>query len=126
MGEMDGYPIVALTGSEGWAAAYDEGAKLEERFPDQDAYDFIAACSENDTGPLVNSVIISHLQMIQQGERDEEAWIWFVKLQVLGKRQDHLGRQYDRTEEQWWVMTGSCDYTGWDCRSGNAWTQIEQ
>ena len=43
-----------------------------------------------------------------EGERDSESWI------VWGQLKD--GR--------WFIARGSCDYTGWDCRSNLDWEKL--
>lgn len=105
---MDDYPIVKLHGldSDRWEGAYQYGLTLDELFPGQDGTDFSYACSENsDYGPLTETVHLAGLLCVQHGENDEEDWVWLVAT----------------TSGEHWVLTGGCDYTGWDCQSYVRW-----
>lgn len=64
-------------------------------------YDLIAClCYNPQTG--FELLDIDSVLAVVDGERDERPWFWILKLKD--------GRHV--------YMTGSCDYTGWDCQSG--------
>lgn len=44
---------------------------------------------------------IAYVWAVVEGENDGPAWHWIVRLQ----------------DGSAWYLTGSCDYTGWDCQS---------
>lgn len=82
--------------------AYDYAAELEKRFPGQDAFSFCEAIAHNgsEAGVLQDRHIIS-LELVQMGSNDEFNWIWHIKLD----------------DNTFYVVEGSCDFTGWDCQS---------
>lgn len=103
--DENGYPIVSLPGSLGWEEAYAFGETLDERFPGQDGHSLSVAMEYNGTGPLNEHNGIASLALLQQGERDEQSWIWLVTAE----------------DGMVWHVTGWCDYTGWDCQSALRW-----
>jgi hypothetical protein len=107
--DIDENGFVMLPGSEEWRNCYEDGENLDTKFPGQDAHNFVYAIHYNNEGPLKPGLKIIDLQMLKQGGNDESDWIWKVALS---------------DNETWW-MTGWCDYTGWDCQSGNSWTQTD-
>ena len=100
---MDNYPIINLAGSEDWLSGYELSKKLEELYPNEEALDF-AYCVQYTDHPDLSSGI-KFLKCLQVGERDEGDWIWQVEL----------------GDGTWYVVTGWCDYTGWDCQSDSRW-----
>lgn len=111
--EVDENGIVKIVGSETWRGGYELGEELEERFPGIDGYDFGSAVSYHGYGPLVEGAEILDIKMLVQGENDGKDWIWFVI--VRG----------DSYYDDYWLLRGGCDYTGWDCQSGATWTKID-
>jgi len=64
-------------------------------------YDF-KACLDNNVVDLdVNK--IKGCAAFVCGHNDEDAWIWVFKMK----------------DGKYAMLTGSCDYTGWDCRSSS-------
>lgn len=107
--EIDENGFVMFPGSEDWRSAYDDGARLDQKFPGQDAQDFTAAMCYNDEGPIKAGVKIVDFKMLQEGYNDGRSWIWKVTLH----------------DDSVWFMTAWADYTGWDCQSGNEWSQTD-
>ncbi len=84
---------------------YDMNAKeMETRGIDYD----LGACLEYNPQEKYTIGDIDYVVGVAEGERDESSWYWILKLKkaVDGNRYVYL--------------TGWCDYTGWDCRSGAA------
>lgn len=109
MDDSNDIPYVFLKGSEDFWEAYDEGDKLERKFPDQCARDFVVGCTYNDWGPLCGGELgIVDFNMIQEGMNEEANWVWHVTL----------------TDGSIWVAEGGCDYTGWDCQSNMDWERL--
>ena len=100
------YPLVRLPGDERWHRGYKWAELLYERWPDECAWDFASAVSENvfESDPLWNTLHsgVASLKCEQEGENDGEHWVWLASFG-------------DGTT---WRITGWCDYTGWDCQSG--------
>lgn len=107
MSDMSDYPIIQLSGSGRWSAAYETGEALDVLFPGQDAEDFALALEYNDYGPCGSGddFSIAGLLMLVQGMNDEGDWMWLVRL----------------PDGSHHVCVAGCDYTGWDCRSGLNW-----
>lgn len=93
--------FIKLPGSDEWEASYNVGQQLDIEFPLQDAYDFVMMCEYN-THPEFTE--IKYLWMVQEGEKDEEQWIWRVN-----------------TDNGNYFVVAGCDYTGWDCQSSAIW-----
>lgn len=106
--DINDYPVINLNSDDRWARAYDNAAAWDKMWPEQDAFDFLAACEYNGLGPLTEGVKVKDLTMVKQGERDESEWIWHVTLE----------------DDTVWQARGGCDYTGWDCQSNLTWTEI--
>lgn len=107
--DIDENGFVMLPGSEEWRSCFESGERLSTKFPGQDAHSFVSAIEYNNDGPLKPGLKIKDLKMLKQGYNDGGDWIWRIDLS---------------DGETWW-MTGWCDYTGWDCQSGNSWTQTD-
>lgn len=58
---------------------------------------------------------ITGVYMKIQGERDGDEWLWYVSTSAA------LRINYDAKSIFDWIAIGSCDYTGWDCRSSLTW-----
>jgi len=78
----------------GWVVSYE----MYESMPDSLGFDLRAALVEN--GVELSSPP-SEILLELTGENDGPAWHWIVKLYSGGFA----------------YIEGSCDYTGWDCRS---------
>lgn len=107
MEDFSGYKPVVLPGSEDYWSAYEYGRELEKAFPGQDAGDFMYGNQYNTPRELERALAvgITNFICLHHGANDEDAWVWSV----------HLG---DGSE---WIVTGGCDYTGWDCQSWMDW-----
>ena len=64
----------------------------------KDNYDLMAACRENG----IQHDDIAGVVLEITGENDEYSWHWLVSL----------------SDGRFAYITGWCDYTGWDCKSG--------
>lgn len=73
----------------------------EEAYPAGLDYDLCAALNYNPQSGFDAKAIDTVLAVVE-GERDERPWFWLLKLK----------------DGRYVYMTGSCDYTGWDCQSG--------
>ncbi len=101
-------PRVTLSGSRIYWDSYDYAGTLDKSFPGQDASDFCYCLAYNDKGPLTDGTLVG-LLLVKPGAKDETSWIWLVAL----------------SDGSHWWLEGWCDYTGWDCRSGNEWSRYE-
>lgn len=100
---------VYIPGSEGYWNSYEQAKELGERFPHNEAYDFLMACNYNDFGPLNDETLgILTFVCTQEGENDSLDWEWVLVLSDLSV----------------WKVKAWCDYTGWDCMSGIEWTKL--
>lgn len=104
-------PVVVLPGTEGdsWYSGWQWSRSLEETFPNQDAWDFSYAVSYHLDQELFRSGIVQ-LHMVEQGYNDGGNWTWYVRLG-------------DGSEL---IVTGGCDYTGWDCQSWATAKKVER
>ena len=102
--------IIPNEAAQRWADGYVAGEFLETLFPGNDAYNFCAAIAEN-SHPYVDMDLpnIPGLLMLQQGEKDEQSWVWEVAF----------------ANGDVWTVTGGCDYTGWDCQSYLQWDPVD-
>ena len=80
---------------------YDEASRLAEAFPHQDAHDFVMAIRYNSPPEFPDGTVIADIKMVKRGVNAAGSWIWNVT-----------------TDEHQYVVTGWCDYTGWDGQSG--------
>jgi hypothetical protein len=106
MTDLPDAPLVPIPGSETWADGYHLGTLIEARFPDVDGYDFGQAWGLAEGGPEGKE--IKNVAMLQQGENDGPNWVWAVFFD----------------EDDIWILSGGCDYTGWDCQAGADWTKV--
>lgn len=91
----------------GYWSWYNLADFLESYWPGQDAHDFVSAVEYNDSGPWSAHAIVN-FSMKTQGHRCEDSWVWMVAFE----------------DGSVWRAEGSCDYTGWDCRSALHWTLV--
>jgi hypothetical protein len=113
-GPMEQAPPVQLPTSGDLESAYTLSKELEERFPEQDAYNFCQALllvSLPSSTPIEG---IAELRMLRQGANDEKAWLWWVEFSYKGDTRRNAG----------YVLMGWSDYTGWDCRAGAELTKV--
>lgn len=102
MTDFRGLPPVRLPGSEKYWEASAFADELERRFKEQDATNFAYACLYNTWGPVRNLGITRFTLL--------STWVW----------------QVDFDDDSRWVAVGSCDYTGWDCRSDLEWFEYRE
>lgn len=72
-------------------------------FPKEDDYDLRACLGYN--APGIEYDDIAEILHCKIGEPDSENWVWDLRL-----KDGTVG-----------VLTGGCDYTGWDCQSWAEW-----
>lgn len=109
--ETNNFPkIVTNDDSLHYWMIYDIGDWLGEKFPNSDGSSFVLGCHYNDWGPLENEngcEDIVSLVCLHAGANDSDNWTWLVVL-----------------NDSIWLVTGWCDYTGWDCQSNVNWELI--
>ena len=110
--EVSELPVVRLEGSEVWSSGYQYGEAINKAFPGVAGSDFAYALEYNDRGPVKEDYSnLLTVNCTQFGERDNGSWKWTVS--VLN----------EAGEVENWAIEGWCDFTGWDCQSGVAWSK---
>jgi hypothetical protein len=64
--------------------------------------DDLRCALQNNSPKTFNPEDITHIVAEVCGENDELAWWWILKM----------------NNGKFFLLSGSCDYTGWDCQSG--------